>query len=151
MDLSKIKVLVIDDQSFVRHLVVTMLKHMGVHDIREAGDGGDGLRLAAEFDPDLILCDIEMKPIDGLVFLDALRKSKTGRNDIPVAFLTCHSESGVVMKAKELGVDDFLIKPVSANMLEKCLHRIWERHGKLMAEQPAGAQVAGAAPQSPLH
>ena len=146
MDLSKIKVLVIDDQSFVRHIVVTMLKHLGVHDVREAAEGGDGLKCAGEYHPDLILCDIEMKPIDGLVFLDALRKSKTGRRDIPVVFLTCHSESSVVKKAKELGVDDFLVKPVSANMLEKCLHRVWSHKMQGLKAPPAAAT-----PESPSH
>jgi two-component system, chemotaxis family, chemotaxis protein CheY len=114
-----LKVLVIEDQAFMRQVIVTMLRSLGITEIYEASDGGDGLKTTLERNPDLILCDIEMQPIDGVVFLTTLRKSNNGQNKTPVVFLTGHSDSSMVKKAKELGVDSFLVKPVSALLLKK--------------------------------
>lgn len=118
-DYSSLSALVIDDQSFIRKVVCGVLRQLGFKLVMEASDGGDGLMMAKKFRPDVILCDIEMEPIDGLVFLETLRNSKDSAfPDARVIFLTQHAESGVVDQARKLGVNAFLVKPASAQQIK---------------------------------
>ena len=77
---SGMKALVIDDQAFVRRIVVGLLRQMGFHSVEEAEDGAEGLKLNNAILPDVIVCDIEMEPVDSLTFLQILRNSKDVRN-----------------------------------------------------------------------
>lgn len=119
IDYSSLNALVIEDQPFVRRINVTLLKQIGFNHIDEAKDGASGLEVCGKKFPDIIICDIEMEPIDGLVFLETLRRSSVseGKN-IPVIFLTQHTNSEIVEKARSLGVDSFLVKPPSFDSLK---------------------------------
>lgn len=119
LDYARLKVLVIDDQSFIRHIIVNLLKQIGFEQIEEANDGASGLKANRQFSPDLIICDIEMEPVDGLVFLQNLRQSKDVKNpDVPFVFLTQHTECAIVEKARQLKVDAFVVKPPSFDKLK---------------------------------
>jgi len=121
----RLKVLIIDDDRFTRKTISMILNQLGIRQIREADDGGNGLLMNFKFVPDLIVCDIEMEPIDGLVFLKMLRESRDIRNnDVPVIFLTGHSESHFVKQAKELGVDAFVVKPPSVTSLKRRIDHV---------------------------
>ncbi len=117
-DFSSYKALVIDDQVFIRRIIVGLLRQAGFSRIDEAEDGASGLKANNEGRPDVILCDIEMEPIDGLTFLQVLRTNKDiANNDVPVIFLTGHTETEIVHRARELGVDSFLVKPPTLSTL----------------------------------
>lgn len=105
-------VLIIDDQETVRTSVKLMLRALGFGTLLEAPDGEAAKKLFGLRPPDLILCDINMAPTNGFEFVQWLRKRGTGGIRVPVLFLTAHSEREVVMKAKTVGVDGFLVKPV---------------------------------------
>jgi two-component system, chemotaxis family, chemotaxis protein CheY len=108
------RVLVVEDQQFIRSVVVRILRQMNFSTVLEAADGSGALAIVDDNDLDVIICDIEMEPMDGLVFLGELRKRETGdRLRIPVIFLTNHSEKETVVKARQLGVSAFLVKPVT--------------------------------------
>jgi two-component system chemotaxis response regulator CheY len=69
--------------------------------------------------PDLIICDIAMEPVDGFKFVEALQaRGFKDKDRIPTIFLTGHTEREMVIKAKQLGADGFLVKPVSAKDLK---------------------------------
>lgn len=116
---SNLTVLVIDDQAFVRKIVIALLRQIGFRNIYEAVDGAAGLQSYNQVRPDIVLCDIEMQPVDGIVFMQTLRRENTGGDIAPVLFLTSHAESDIVQQARELGVDAFLVKPVSLGALKK--------------------------------
>lgn len=117
---SGMKALVIDDQAFVRRIVIGLLRQMGFHSVEEAEDGAEGLKLNNTILPDVIVCDIEMEPVDGLTFLQILRNSKDVQNQgVPVVFLTNHTESGVVKRGRELGANSFVVKPPSLGALKE--------------------------------
>lgn len=117
-DFSSFKVLVIDDQVFVRRVIIGLLRQAGFSQIEEAGDGAGGLQANNLHKPDVILCDIEMEPIDGLTFLQVLRTNKDVSNSsVPVIFLTGHTETEIVARARELGVNSFLVKPPTLGTL----------------------------------
>mgnify|MGYP001805931709 CR=1 FL=1 len=122
-------VLVIDDQIFVRRAIMQMIRQMGFTAILEAQDGESGLKKCRENNPDIVLCDIEMRPMNGLQFLAALRSlsEEDGlalRSRIPVIFLTNHTESDIIRQATDLGVDGFVVKPPSAGALKERLDRL---------------------------
>lgn len=116
MNYQSYRVLVIEDQSIVRLIIVNMLQKLGFQSIAQAADGAAGLLAIEQLPPDLILCDIEMKPLDGLSFLQVLRQSQGDRCP-GVIFLTSHAEAGIVARACALGVDAFVTKPVTVEQL----------------------------------
>lgn len=104
--------LVVEDEETTRDLVVRLLTAMGAAEIFTAADGGEGLRLACEKLPGLVVCDLEMAPVDGLAFLGGLRASANPAvAKIPVVMFTSNTDGTSVGKAKALGVSDYLVKP----------------------------------------
>ncbi|MBF0561048.1 MAG: response regulator [Alphaproteobacteria bacterium] len=121
---AKLKVLVIDDQMFARRIILEILHGIGFRLIEEATDGAAALQTYNTFQPDLILCDIEMKPMGGLSFLQILRNEKPQANRVvPVIFLSSQTDLETVARAERLGVDAFVAKPVSMKaLLERINH-----------------------------
>ena len=107
------KVLIIDDEMPIRKLVRSVLKEDG-YEIIDAKNGREGLELALEEDPDVIVMDVKMPEMSGLDACRELKKhAKT--KDIPVLILTGVEESK--KEAVEAGVDDFLNKPFESEEL----------------------------------
>ena len=118
-------VLVVDDQEFVLKIVTTMLKRIGFGMINTSVDGTDALAAVEKNKPDLIICDINMKPMDGLTFLRSLRESDiSGARSIPLIFLTAETSQSMVASATELGCDMFLLKPISPQKLGEKISQI---------------------------
>jgi two-component system, chemotaxis family, chemotaxis protein CheY len=123
-----VRVLVIDDNDFVRDLVAGMLREIGFQDIVQACDGHDALGRLETADPGLIICDVAMKPMDGLAFVEALRQHAWPRaTEVPVIFLTVHTEPRIVKRAAKLGVEAYVVKPVQKKQLEARVMTILER------------------------
>ena len=113
------RVLLIDDNDFIRETVAAMLRDLGFPEISQARDGGDALRQLEPANPGLIICDIDMKPMDGLEFVEALRKQAwPGAAQVPVIFMTVHTEAPIVKRAVKLGVEAYVVKPVQKKQLE---------------------------------
>jgi len=110
-DLGGLKILVIDDQEFVRTIVKKMLQQVGIGSVVEAQDGNSGLEAAERERPDVVICDIQMRPVDGFGFVKALRALPYGQA-MPVIMLTAHTDAATVTRSKELKVDAILAKPV---------------------------------------
>ena len=110
------RVLVVEDDAVVRRIILKMLQQMGFLYLGEADEGNSALQEIAKLPPDLILCDIEMKPMDGLSFLKILR-DKHGVNCPKFIFLTGQTDLSTVNRAYELGVDSFISKPVRFEQL----------------------------------
>jgi signal transduction histidine kinase len=109
------KILVIDDQAELRALVVEMLGQEG-YEADSAPDGAAGLAMAGANPPDLVLCDVGMRGQSGYDVLASLRRDPRTAL-IPVIFLTGMAGVDDVRQAMNLGVDDYLIKPVSSHAL----------------------------------
>ena len=113
------RVLVVEDNDFIRELVATMLREIGFRDIAQARDGHDALSQIETADPGLIICDISMQPMDGLEFVETLRQhSWPHAAEVPVIFLTSHTEAPIVKRAFKLGVEAYVVKPVQKKQLE---------------------------------
>ncbi len=107
-------VMIVDDQEAVRDSVRLMLRALGFGAIVEAANGEAAKEQFLLRPPDLVICDINMTPTNGFAFVKWVRLKNSGSLRTPVLFLTSHTEREVVMKAKDLGIDGFLVKPVAS-------------------------------------
>jgi CheY-like chemotaxis protein len=116
--LQGLRVLVIDDHHFARKLVRNLLMNIGVKDVHEAADGIAGLEAIRTTSPDLIILDWEMPLLNGPELARIVRSPGVFPTpDIPIIMLTAHGERWRVVEAVRLGVNEFMVKPVSANGL----------------------------------
>lgn len=124
-------VLVAEDNAHMRNLLRTLLEAMGVSRVTLASDGATAL---AEFDlvqPDIVITDGTMKPMDGFQLIRELRQRQSADTPpIPIIMLSGYLEVSRVKRAKELGVTSFLAKPVSGLALSQHLrHAVSVRMG----------------------
>ena len=110
--------LIVDDDPGVRKLVKVLLTSMGVGVIWEAKDGLSGLDIVRRTAPDVIILDWEMPGVQGPNFMRLLRSPDTFPYPaVPVIMLTAHGEYSRVKEAISVGVNEFLLKPVSSKAL----------------------------------
>lgn len=102
------KVLVVEDDTFLRELIVQKLDRSG-YDIAEAIDGEEGVKQAKAEKPDIILLDLILPGIDGFEVLRQLKEDETLAS-IPVLILSNLGQKEDVEKGMKLGAKDFLIK-----------------------------------------
>ena len=121
-----IKVIVVDDERFVRMGIVgeTDWASLGCEVVGEAENGVDALELVHKKNPDLMICDIRMPKMNGLEMLKKLREEK---NPVQVIFLTAYSEFSYAREALKLYAFDYLLKPFEDGELESAILRAKER------------------------
>jgi CheY-like chemotaxis protein len=113
--LTKIKVLIVDDEPSMRKVTRALLLAVGVKNIIEAPDGRSGLDAICAHAPDIVLLDWEMPLMNGPEFMRSVRAPEQfPLPDVPIIMLTGHSEKSCVMEAMRLGVNEYLLKPVSS-------------------------------------
>ena len=113
------KVLVVDDEHYMRKVVRTMLMSIGVREVYEAPDGPAGLDLIRSKAPDVVILDWEMPGLDGPGFVRMVRSPTTfPYPNVPIIMLTGHGERSRVIEAVTVGVNEFLLKPVSSKALQ---------------------------------
>jgi DNA-binding response OmpR family regulator len=105
----KIKVLVIEDNNDIRESTAEILELTG-YEVIQASHGKNGVELAQQHLPDIILCDIMMPELDGYGVLYLLSKNPDTAT-IPFIFLTAKAERVDYRKGMEMGADDYLTKP----------------------------------------
>ena len=124
-------ILIIDDEEGMRIAVRTVLETEG-YTVIEASNGEEGLAAAVHLRPDLILCDIEMPSKDGFAVLQALRERIAA--PVPFIFLTGRSTRADMRKGMNLGADDFLTKPFTAEELRQAVASRMKRRESLDEE-----------------
>src|SRR5580658_28086 len=95
---SHLCLLLIEDEKFIRHTIRQLLRSLGIANIKEAADGTEALAaLRNGFQPDVIICDVQMAPMDGVTFLKAIRQEADPTlAAIPVIVLTVSADANVV-------------------------------------------------------
>jgi len=132
MNFRELTVLIIDDSTFIRDLVKTLLQGLGVRKVLEASDGISGLGIVSKKKVDLILCDLSMEPMSGFGFVEALRNLESEElQEIPIIILTVHDEANYVEQAIKDGVDGYLLKPISGKKLEERIVQVLKSKKKI--------------------
>lgn len=112
------KILIVDDDRFIRQTIKLALRGVGRFIVAEADDGDVALVKTDSFKPDVVLCDITMPRMGGLQYVAQLRRHPEPRmRDTPVVILTGQAEESTVHDAVRLQISGFLVKPVSVKAL----------------------------------
>jgi len=109
------RILIVEDHAPMRRSLQTVLEMEGFH-VDTAADGREGVQMALDAIPDLVLCDIQMPHLDGHGVLRALREDARTRL-VPFIFLTAWGERHDVRAGMSAGADDYLVKPVDRQEL----------------------------------
>lgn len=125
--LPKLRALIVDDNVHMRDLLKRLLGSRGVRYVEEAVDGGSALKMLASTKFDLVLLDLEMKPVDGIEFTRAIRAAPGQAATIPIIMVSGHADLKHVRQARDAGVNEFLVKPVTPKSLFDRIHDIFER------------------------
>jgi len=120
LDLSRLRFLIIDENSNMRLIVKQILRAFGVKIelIKEAADGADAFTMLRAFCADIVITSWMMSPIDGVEFTKLLRTSKDSPNPVlPVIMLSGYTEMKFITEARDSGVTEFLAIPISPKSL----------------------------------
>jgi two-component system alkaline phosphatase synthesis response regulator PhoP len=123
------RILVVDDDDNVRHLVAAYLEREG-YEVSQAPDGPSAVRQATSDPPDLIVLDLMLPGMGGL---QVSRKLTSGA-DIPILMLTARRDEDDVLRGFEAGADDYLVKPFSPKVLVARVRAILRRAGMESAQ-----------------
>jgi two-component system, cell cycle response regulator len=104
------RIVVAEDSALLRRMLGDVLHAQGWA-VLEAGDGETALAMAREHEPDVLLMAREMQGLDGLAVLDAVRRDPRTA-DMPVVFVTGHTDAQALADALERGAHDYVRKPV---------------------------------------
>ncbi len=116
------QILVIEDDPTQRLLTSSVLRSAG-HDVVEAADGNEGLALARQEPPDLIVCDVVMPGLNGYELVASLKQDAAFAT-IPVILLTAMAERSHMRTGMTAGADDYLYKPFRAAELRKSVEAL---------------------------
>ena len=112
MNLSDAKIMVVEDDPLMRTFTVNLLKRLGMVHFHECADGTAALKAAGSFQPDLVLTDVHMKPMNGLEFVQKLSSARHISTDrMRVIFMSADSSRETLSAALPLGVAAYIVKP----------------------------------------
>jgi two-component system, chemotaxis family, chemotaxis protein CheY len=111
-------ILVVDDNQYMRKTVRNLLVNCGIKDIYEASDGISALDTIRTVGPDVVILDWEMPLLSGAELVRIVRSPGVFPvPDVPIIMLSGHGERWRVLEAVKLGVNEYLVKPVSAKSI----------------------------------
>jgi len=116
--LNELQVLLVDDNQHMRAITSAILQSAGIRRIREVADGGAALDAMRDQAIDLAIVDFNMFPLDGVEFTRLVRNSPDSANPyLPIIMMTGHSEKSRVTEARDAGVTEFVVKPITAKAI----------------------------------
>ncbi len=126
--LDKAKILIVDDMKPMLGLTKNILTIFGFKDIYTSHDATEAFDLVYKHDPDLIITDWIMEPMDGLEFTRRIRRDPRAPNPyVPIIMMTGFSSRLRVEGARDAGITEFLVKPFSSRDLYARVVQIIER------------------------
>lgn len=117
-------ILLVEDVAMNRDLMVQILEDQFL--VLQACNGFEGITLAAEKRPDIILMDLSLPGMDGWEAIKKLKRDPRTKR-IPIVALTAHAMLGDKERVMGLGCDDYLSKPVDEHILFKTVRRLLQR------------------------
>jgi two-component system chemotaxis response regulator CheY len=127
MDLSTLCVLVVDDFSTMRRIVINLLREKGFRRILEAEDGRQALNMLGHNTVDFIVSDWNMPVMTGLELLEAVR-AKPETAHLPFLIVTAEAKKENIVLAAHAGADGYIVKPFTANTLAEKINTILVKH-----------------------
>lgn len=126
--LQALRLLLVDDNPHMRAIVFAMLHGLGVTELREARNGEQAFEVMRREPADLVLVDFLMQPVDGVDFTRRIRNSPDSPDIyLPIIMMTGHSEKSRVEEARDAGVTEFVVKPLTARALVGRINAVIQR------------------------
>lgn len=119
-------ILLIDDSDYIIEGTASLLRFEG-YTVLTANNGRDGLLLAKQHHPDLVICDVSMPEMDGYTVLRHLRDNPETAT-LRFMFLTARAEKSDMRMGMDIGADDYLIKPFSVEELLSAIEAQWKKN-----------------------
>jgi two-component system chemotaxis response regulator CheY len=129
LQFSRLRIVVVDDNDFMRRLYRQLLQAIGFRpaNIKEAIDGRTAIEHLTEYNCDLAICDLNMKPMNGKKFTHYIRTDlKSPDPYLPIIICTGHTEMVHIANARDAGANEILSKPVTAAALYARLQAVIE-------------------------
>ena len=131
---AKLRFLVVDDQLHIRKIIKAVCSSMGIGEVYEAQDGRAAFDILKGIAPicrnfgrkrnfDLVICDWMMPNMCGLELLTKVREDRNLKK-LPFLMVTAENEKNMVVKAIEEGVNDFVVKPFTADVLQEKIEKV---------------------------
>ncbi|HUH14213.1 MAG TPA: response regulator [Longimicrobiales bacterium] len=120
-------ILIVEDSKECRDIYATALRRKG-YDVLLAADGAEGIRVATERRPQLVIMNISMPLVNGVDAVEVL-KAHPATEGVPVLVVTGHSTAPVREMAWEAGCDEYLFKPISPAALTEAVERCLQEQG----------------------
>lgn len=117
-------VLVVDDYRTMVRIIRNLLTQLGFDDIDDASDGNEALQRMDSKQYGLVISDWNMEPMNGLDLLKKIRSSNSINSKVPFIMVTAESKQSSVQAAKEAGVNNYIVKPFSADTLKTKLKSV---------------------------
>jgi two-component system, chemotaxis family, chemotaxis protein CheY len=124
---SGINVLIVEDNLHFRTLIRTILQTVGFENVEEARDGAEAFEVLSSFEAHLAIIDWKMDGQDGLECVRRIRTDEDSPNKfLPIIMVTGYTEESLAKAARDVGVNDFLGKPISAQSLMSRIVSVFE-------------------------
>ncbi len=121
MSEQELTALIVDDEQTMRSLLAKLLHQCGCSVIGHADNGKDGYQQFTAREPDIVFLDINMPRQNGMELLEKIRAENS---DVHICMVSADAFAENVKRAAELGVDGFVVKPVTLERIEKVIQRI---------------------------
>ena len=115
IDQTAFNVLIVDDYKTMLRVIRNLLAQIGFKNVDEATDGTMAIKMLKEKKYDLVISDWNMEPMTGL---DLLKNVRGEQNKVPFIMVTAESKTENVIAAKQAGVNNYIVKPFSAETLK---------------------------------
>ncbi len=123
------KVLIVDDSSTMRRIIGNVVQQLGIpkDDFDEAEDGVVAWKLLTQNAYDVILTDWNMPNMNGLQLVQKIRGEGSTHRGVPVIMITTEGGKGEVITALKAGVNNYIVKPFSADILKEKLDGVFKK------------------------
>lgn len=125
-DLAKKKILLVEDEKDIAQLVKFHLESS--YDVTIASSGEQGLAMAEEQTPDLVLLDLMLPEIDGLEVCRQMRQTGAGTENTPIIMVTAKGSEQDIVRGLDMGADDYVVKPFSPKVLVARVNAVLRRN-----------------------
>ncbi|MGI1677453.1 MAG: chemotaxis response regulator CheY [Cellvibrionaceae bacterium] len=125
MDTS-MKILIVDDFSTMRRIIKNLLRDLGFENTHEADDGTTALPMLQDGDYDFLVTDWNMPGMSGIDLLKAIRSDES-LSSLPALMVTAEAKREQIIEAAQAGVNGYVVKPFTAQILKEKIDKIFER------------------------
>lgn len=124
------KILLVDDSRTIRNIQKNVLSQLGHTDVMEAADGVEALKVMESTKPDLCLIDWNMPNMDGITLVRKIRETD---KKMPLLMVTTEAEKSRVLEAIKAGVNNYVVKPFTAETLSEKINTTLAKLGMAVA------------------